>query len=131
MKRRQSGGRPGSSKQIARHHTRHKYGLVILTDDGQICEPTDAEMAILRARHPETAKKLDDASQNSGLAAGSWQSTCYDMLDGLMKQRRAMWFQKPVEPHKEGLPDYFNVIKKPMDLGERRRSRAVPRLHTQ
>ena len=56
------------------------------TDEGQILEPPESDMAILRERHPATAKKLEDASQNAGLAVGSWQASCYDILDGLMKQ---------------------------------------------
>ena len=28
-----------------------------------------------------------------------------------------MWFREPVDPEKEKIPDYFDVIKNPMDLG--------------
>ena len=30
-----------------------------------------------------------------------------------------MWFKEPVDPVALGLPDYFNVVKSPMDLGKR------------
>lgn len=28
-----------------------------------------------------------------------------------------IWFRKPVDPAEENVPDYFDVIKNPMDLG--------------
>jgi hypothetical protein len=42
---------------------------------------------------------------------------CLQTLQKLMSQRRSHWFNTPVDPIKLKLPDYFNVIAKPMDLG--------------
>ncbi|RDD43887.1 Bromodomain-containing protein 2 [Trichoplax sp. H2] len=39
------------------------------------------------------------------------------VIDGLWKHRYAWPFRQPVDPVKLQLPDYFKIIKKPMDLG--------------
>lgn len=136
MKRSRSGTRPsGSTKQLAKHHTRFNYGLCVFNADGTLTEPTEQEMEIFRQRHPEMATKLDEASQNCGLAAGSWQEKCFTILDTMIKQKRSLWFRAPVDPVKERLPDYFTVVKQPMDLGATpvpkilRRARALALMH--
>ena len=119
MKRRaSSGGRPGgANKSIARHHARYKYSLCILNDEGELAEPTEAEVKLLRERHPEIARKLEDSAQSSGLVAGSWQETCHNIVDNIIRQKRAQWFKAPVDHVALGIPDYPQVIKEPMDLG--------------
>ena len=61
-------------------------------------------------------KKLHDSAHNAGFEPGSWQETCYRILDGLIKQKRAVWFRTPSIRKRRGT-DYFQVIKEPMDLG--------------
>lgn len=39
------------------------------------------------------------------------------MLSILMKHQKAWIFNEPVQPEKQGLPDYFDVIQNPMDFG--------------
>jgi hypothetical protein len=39
------------------------------------------------------------------------------VLSNVLKQPHAWLFEKPVDPVELGVPDYFNVIKHPMDLG--------------
>ena len=122
MKRSRSGARPstgggGGSKNIARAHVRYKYALTLVTPDGELTEPTEDDMQYFRTKFPGVAKKLSDSASNAGFEAGTWQETCYRILDGLVKQKRAMWFRVAVDPQKEGLNDYFTVIKEPMDLG--------------
>ncbi|XP_042009760.1 transcription factor GTE12-like isoform X1 [Salvia splendens] len=55
-------------------------------------------------RGPETS--LDDHS---------WKLECSKILKGLMDRRPSQAFSKPVDPVKT--PDYFKMIKNPMDLG--------------
>jgi hypothetical protein len=46
------------------------------------------------------------------------------MLPLVVKQLKSEYgwiFEEPVDPVKLGLPDYFDVIKQPMDLGTIRR----------
>ena len=119
MKRSRSGSRPstGGQKNIARAHVRYNYQLACVTSDGHLEPPTEEDMAYFNDKFPEIAKKLHDSAHNAGFEPGSWQETCYRILDGLIKQKRAVWFRNPVDPQKEGLTDYFQVIKEPMDLG--------------
>ena len=38
------------------------------------------------------------------------------VLPNIRKHKHAWPFQKPVNPTELGLPDYFDVVKRPMDL---------------
>lgn len=42
---------------------------------------------------------------------------CLSLLKQLMKHKRAYAFNQPVDPVAFNIPDYFDVIKRPMDLG--------------
>ena len=42
---------------------------------------------------------------------------CLHVLRKLKENKLANLFLKPVDPQKEGIPNYLEVIKKPMDLG--------------
>jgi len=44
-------------------------------------------------------------------------SCCRDVLDQVLRHRHAWPFKQPVDPVALGIPDYFLVIKNPMDLG--------------
>ena len=39
------------------------------------------------------------------------------ILETLFNMDEGVWFREPVDPEKELIPDYFDVIKNPMDLG--------------
>ena len=123
MKRSRSGARPstGGQKNVARAHVRYKYQLTCVTSEGELVQPTDEDMMYFNEHFPEIAKKLNDCAHNAGFEPGSWQETCFRLVDGLIKQKRAIWFRNPVDPQKEGLPDYFETLSKaglePMDLG--------------
>jgi E1A/CREB-binding protein len=45
------------------------------------------------------------------------KAKCLDVLKGLQVHTHGWVFNTPVDPVELGLPDYFQVIKKPMDLG--------------
>jgi hypothetical protein len=123
MKRSRSGARPstGGQKNVARAHVRYKYQLTCVTSEGELVQPTDEDMMYFNEHFPDIAKKLNDCAHNAGFEPGSWQETCFRLVDGLIKQKRAIWFRNPVDPQKEGLPDYFETLSKaglePMDLG--------------
>jgi hypothetical protein len=42
---------------------------------------------------------------------------CYKLLQAMKNHRWAWPFNQAVDPERLGIPDYFNIIKKPMDLG--------------
>ena len=45
------------------------------------------------------------------------KSKCGEVLKGLQTHQHGWVFNCPVDPDELGLPDYFQIIKKPMDLG--------------
>lgn len=59
------------------------------------------------------------ASLNKGLRLSPQRlkSTCLGVLKVLQGHQHGWVFNSPVDPVELGLPDYFEVIKKPMDLG--------------
>ena len=48
---------------------------------------------------------------------GGWEVCCKEILDKLLKNKRAWPFTEPVDPKALGLKDYKKIVKKPMDLG--------------
>lgn len=59
------------------------------------------------------------ASLNNGLQLSPQRlkTKCLEVLKGLQSHQHAWVFNTPVDPVELNLPDYFEVIKKPMDLG--------------
>jgi len=45
------------------------------------------------------------------------KTKCLEVLKGLQTHQHGWVFNVPVDPVELGLPDYFDIIKKPMDLG--------------
>lgn len=122
-KRRQSGSRlPSASKSKAQPHARNVYEITFYTPDGDLLKPDDeqyrAKVARFKEICPQLAAKFEEGSLDVGLQPGSWQYNSWQILDSIMKNtKRSKWFLNPVNPKAENLPDYFTVIKNPMDLG--------------
>ena len=59
------------------------------------------------------------ASLNNGLqlSVKELNKKCLEVLKVLQAHQHGWVFNNPVDPHELGLPDYFLVIKRPMDLG--------------
>jgi E1A/CREB-binding protein len=67
--------------------------------------------------------ELHIASLNKGLQLSpqKLKTKCLDVLKVLQGHQHGWVFNSPVDPVELGLPDYFEVIKKPMDLGSIRK----------
>ena len=61
----------------------------------------------------ETPEKLS----NHSLMETKMKFKCSELLEGLQTHQHGWVFNCPVDPVELGLPDYFDIIKKPMDLG--------------
>ncbi|KYN97943.1 putative bromodomain protein [Plasmodium gaboni] len=61
-------------------------------------------------QHKKTYKKKIYRTKNP------WKTYCFKILHKLKKKEIACWFLKPVNPELDGIPNYFNVIKNPMDF---------------
>jgi len=51
------------------------------------------------------------------LSPAQLKQTCQEVLKGLRQHQHGWVFNVPVDPVDLGLPDYFDIIKNPMDLG--------------
>lgn len=47
----------------------------------------------------------------------NWRAAVKDVMERLVKCQHIELFMRPVDPVKDGCPDYFNFITRPMDLG--------------
>jgi len=68
-----------------------------------------------------TVKQLEthlaSLDRKTQLPPAKLKSKCLDVLKGLQSHQHGWVFNCPVDPVELGLPDYFDIIKKPMDLG--------------
>jgi hypothetical protein len=60
---------------------------------------------------------LDSLNRASQLPPAKLKQKCLEVLKSLEAHQHGWVFNCPVDPIELGLPDYFEVIKKPMDLG--------------
>jgi hypothetical protein len=45
------------------------------------------------------------------------RETCLEIMDAVMKRPCAALFLEPVNPDRDGAPNYYSVVKRPIDLG--------------
>ncbi|KAG7373114.1 histone acetylation domain containing protein [Nitzschia inconspicua] len=60
---------------------------------------------------------LKSLNRSSELPPAKLKQKCSEVLKGLQTHQHGWVFNCPVDPVELGLPDYFEIIKKPMDLG--------------
>eukprot|EP01132_Coremiostelium_polycephalum_P005416 gene5416-6755_t len=65
---------------------------------------------------PASAKKETNGGSSDSLSDPKNSSACKSILSEIFKKRNSFPFHKPVDPLVEGIPDYFDIIKNPMDL---------------
>ena len=49
--------------------------------------------------------------------SSSQQKRCLEVMDRLFERRTSQMFAQPVDPERDNCPNYFDVVKTPMDLG--------------
>ena len=65
----------------------------------------------------ELTTHLASLNRASQLPPAKLKQKCTEVLKGLQTHQHGWVFNVPVDPVELGLPDYFDIIKKPMDLG--------------
>lgn len=60
---------------------------------------------------------LGSLNRSAELPPAKLKQKCSEVLKGLQAHQHGWVFNCPVDPVELGLPDYFEIIKKPMDLG--------------
>ena len=101
-----------------------KYCLTILKD-GIYQEMTDNEFDDFKKQCPEVAYILEDNAllsliprpqDSDTIQYDCWDKAAKSLIDNLWKCGDAKIFHNPVNPKVQNIPDYFKVIKEPMDF---------------
>ena len=59
---------------------------------------------------------IPDVPENAQIY-DSWEKAAKRLMNTLWKHNNAWIFHEPVDAEKLGIPDYFDIVKQPMDLG--------------
>lgn len=96
------------------------FRLVYTDDMGKVRHLSYKDIEDFKLKYPQISKLLKDTSQIPAEKleeeADSWEQTALGILSSVWKMKGAQVFQKPVDPDALGIPDYYTVVKKPMDL---------------
>lgn len=102
-----------------------RYVLVKISANGDKIPLTVEEIQSLKMNYPEVSKLLDDKDAllnkvseltQDLLICESWEKTAKRLLSSLWKFRDSSIFHQPVDPMELGIPNYFNIVKHPMDF---------------
>ncbi|XP_073001515.1 transcription factor GTE7-like [Typha latifolia] len=69
------------------------------------------------AASPRNPKRMAVAASESEKLLSTMMKKCGQILTKLMKHKKSVWFNSPVDVVGMGLHDYHQIIKHPMDLG--------------
>ena len=103
-----------------------KYVLVKIDEKGEKIPLTEEEYKDFMENNPE----INDMIKNKNLLKNlvneieddeikmcdSWEKIAKQLMNTLWKVRDAELFHKPVDPVELNIPNYFEIIKKPMDF---------------
>ncbi|KAK4683180.1 hypothetical protein QC764_122900 [Podospora pseudoanserina] len=119
----QEGGRPAKKQRVSEAGANGSPPVVSQTASGRKTVTKGATASV-----PKASSKPGPKRRTSGAAIASQQFStnqklnfCADLL-ARMLSGPGFWtrvvgpFKDPVDPQRDGVPDYFNVVKKPMDL---------------
>lgn len=123
--------RPPKRKREERREERRrtekkvKCYLMLVDTNGEKRPATLQELESFEKSHPEISKYWKDPSTQEELESMDlesldsirlWEKPAKKLINTLWKAPHAWIFHEPVDPQKLGIPDYFEVIKKPMDF---------------
>jgi E1A/CREB-binding protein len=63
-------------------------------------------------------RHLDSLNDNVNISGRRIAQKCLPILNKLLNDQNGWIFKDPVDPIELGIPDYFEVVKHPMDLGQ-------------
>jgi ankyrin repeat protein len=98
---------------------------LIKIENGKKIPLTNEEINIFKKEHEDIYKYLVDEKEreklkenvdNSLLYFDTWEKQAKKLINMLWKVKGAYLFHKPVDPIELGIPDYFQIIKNPMDF---------------
>ena len=96
---------------------KNQYSVIKTDENGNKIEVPKDEFEKLKQENPKLATYIehpDKLKENQKLA---WVKTAKKIVQALWKLRGCYIFHVPVDPEKLNCYDYFDIVKKPMDLG--------------
>lgn len=72
---------------------------------------------IYRTESTPPPSPLSEQSQQTVIMTPAEKKWCSQTIKSLKKHKRAIAFLEPVDPIQFNIPDYFDIIKSPMDFG--------------
>ena len=102
-----------------------KYILVQITQEGKKIPLSEEQLEKFKNEHndifnllnkEEERKKISAEANQDLLYYDCWEKQAKKLMNSLWKAKDAELFHKPVDPVELGIPDYFSIIKEPMDF---------------
>ena len=103
-----------------------KYILVKIGENGEKTPLNEEEYSKFVDENPEVfqllnnkenlQKMVDEINDEDLKMHDSWEKIAKKLMNNLWKHKDAELFHKPVDPEELNIPDYFNIIKNPMDF---------------
>ena len=102
-----------------------KFILVRIDSEGRKIPLSEEELSQFKEQNKELYTYLENKESRNHLTENSnkellyydsWEKQAKKLMNSLWKVKDADLFHKPVDPIELGIPDYFNVIKNPMDF---------------
>eukprot|EP01017_Pseudomicrothorax_dubius_P027379 TRINITY_DN3145_c0_g5_i1.p1 TRINITY_DN3145_c0_g5~~TRINITY_DN3145_c0_g5_i1.p1 ORF type:complete len:575 (+),score=82.61 TRINITY_DN3145_c0_g5_i1:309-2033(+) len=108
-----------------KEETRIAYRLVRVDEGGGMAEIGLSDFEKFKEKYPEVAMYILNPDKLLEGAAPleyteekiGWQKLARRVLGMLWKMKGAYLFHHPVDPVRLGIPDYFDIVRSPMDLG--------------
>ena len=100
--------------------------LMVADDKGEKRQVSREELEEFEKRFPEIAKywkdslaadELDSMNLEALESKRPWDKMGKKLLNALWRANQSWIFHEPVDPVKLNIPDYFDVVKSPMDFG--------------
>jgi hypothetical protein len=114
----QSGAVAEPVKEVKQHVTQPVTVPSKKIEPAEASKVQNADYPLLNSfslEHLET--HLASLDRKTQLPPAKLKTKCVEVLKGLQSHQHGWVFNCPVDPVELGLPDYFEIIKKPMDLG--------------
>ena len=113
------------TEKIMKIQQQRKYLLVHIDDKGEKTKLNSDDIKNLKLNYPKIGKLLNDKdyllnevySLNKELLFyESWETEALKVINELLKLPESDIFKYPVDPIENNVPNYYEVIKKPMDF---------------
>lgn len=101
--------------------------MLTVLKDGYYEPVTEEEYEKFKQENPDLAKYFEEEDAieklpvpevpESAQIYDNWEKAAKRLMNTLWKHNTAWIFYEPVDPEKLNVPDYYDIIKNPMDLG--------------